>query len=96
VVVKAGRKKGEAARRLDVPSSSWRGVRRCPPWDKPKAAEVRPGEVLSAYAKPIWEFSSRHLFNLGNPFASPYRRNLQLRSHPDYASMAKSKTYIAR
>jgi hypothetical protein len=47
-------------------------------------------KVLSAYAKPIWEFSSRHSFDLGNPFAAPHRRNLQLRSHPDYARSAQT------
>jgi hypothetical protein len=49
---------------------------------------INRSELLSAYAKPIWEFSSRHLFDLGNPFAAPYRRNLQLRSYPDYARSA--------
>src|SRR6266516_6880330 len=38
--------------------------------------------LLSAYAKPIWEFSSRHSFDLGNPVAAPHRRNFQLHMTP--------------
>jgi hypothetical protein len=44
--------------------------------------------LLSAYAKPIWEFSFRYLFDLGNPFTAPYRHNLQLKLYSDYARSA--------